>query len=78
MTEATIALLKPYATALHNIRADNDKEFSYHERIAEELGVKVYFAHPYHSWERDKNTNGPLCQYRHKSTDFKKGNSGRG
>lgn len=74
VTEATIALLKPYAAALHTITADNGKEFAYHERITEELGAQVYFAHPYHSWERglNENTNGLLRQYWPKSTDFKK------
>jgi IS30 family transposase len=74
VTEATIALLKPFAAALHTITADNGKEFAYHERITEELGVTVYFAHPYHSWERglNENTNGLLRQYWPKSTDLKK------
>ena len=36
-----------------------------HEHIAEELGIKVYFAHPYLSWERrvNENTNGLIRQY---------------
>jgi len=36
-----------------------------HEQIAEELGIKVYFAHPYSSWERgvNENTNGLIRQY---------------
>lgn len=74
VTEATIALLKPYAAVLHTITADNGKEFAYHEKITEELGAQVYFAHPYHSWERglNENTNGLLRQYWPKSTDFKK------
>jgi IS30 family transposase len=38
------------------------------------LGAAVYFAWPYHSWERglNENTNGLLRQYWPKSTDFKK------
>ena len=36
-----------------------------HEQITEELGIKVYFAHPYSSWERgvNENTNGLIRQY---------------
>lgn len=53
--------------------ADNGKEFAYHEQISQALGAKVYFAHPYSSWERglNENTNGLLRQYFSKSTDFK-------
>lgn len=74
VTEATIGLLKPFAAALQTITADNGKEFAYHEKITQALGVEVYFAHPYHSWERglNENTNGLLRQYWPKSTDFKK------
>ena len=56
------------------ITFDNGKEFSAHEAITEELGVKCYFAKPYHSWERGLNehTNGLLRQYYPKKTDFTK------
>ena len=44
---------------------DNGREFAGHERIAQLLGMDVYFAHPYSSWERgtNENTNGLLRQY---------------
>ena len=44
---------------------DNGKEFARHEAIATAMGAKVFFAHPYHSWERGLNehTNGLLRQY---------------
>lgn len=73
VTQATIELLKPYQSLVHTITADNGKEFAYHEKLAEALDAKVYFAHPYHSWERglNENTNGLLRQYWPKSTDFK-------
>lgn len=72
---ATISLLTPFKDhALHTITADNGKEFAYHEDITDALGATVYFANPYHSWERglNENTNGLLRQYWPKSTDFKK------
>ena len=73
VTAATITLLKPYQGALHTITADNGKEFAYHEELTTELGAAVYFARPYHSWERglNENTNGLLRQYWPKSTNFK-------
>jgi IS30 family transposase len=51
---------------------DNGREFARHKSIASRLGVAVYFAHPYSSWERgtNENTNGLLRQYLPKKTDF--------
>ncbi len=44
---------------------DNGREFARHRDLEKALGGKVYFAHPYHSWERglNENTNGLLRQY---------------
>lgn len=74
VTQATIALLKPFKDVVHTITADNGKEFSYHEEISKRLSTDVYFAHPYSSWERglNENTNGLLRQYFPKNTDFRK------
>lgn len=54
------------------ITFDNGLEFSEHERIAEGLDAKIYFAHPYSSWERgiNENTNGLIRQYFPKNIDF--------
>jgi IS30 family transposase len=43
----------------------NGKEFVEHENITAELQAEVYFAHPYHSWDRglNENSNGLLRQY---------------
>ena len=73
VTQATIELLLPYKDLVHTITADNGKEFAYHERIAAALDAKVYFAHPYHSWERglNENTNGLLRQYWPKQAELK-------
>ena len=67
VTAAVIELLKPYQT--HTITFDNGKEFSNHQAMAEALEADIYFAHPYHSWERglNENTNGLLRQYLPKS-----------
>ena len=72
LTEATVNALKPFMNQIHTITADNGKEFSFHEEIAEKLNILVYFAKPYHSWERgaNENTNGLIRQYFPKGTDF--------
>lgn len=52
---------------------DNGSEMAEHEYITEKTGVKVFFAHPYSSWERgtNENTNGLIRRfYPKKSTDF--------
>ena len=56
----------------HTATFDNGKEFAEHEALAERLGLAVFFAHPYASWERgtSEHTNGLLRQYYPKGTDF--------
>lgn len=51
---------------------DNGTEFSDWERFEKKSGMTVYFAYPYHSWERgtNENTNGLLRQYFPKDLDF--------
>jgi transposase, IS30 family len=51
---------------------DNGTEFSDWERLEKHTGMTIYFAYPYHSWERgtNENTNGLIRQYFPKSMDF--------
>ena len=51
---------------------DNGTEFSDWERLEKKSGATVYFAYPYHFWERgtNENTNGLLRQYFPKTMDF--------
>jgi IS30 family transposase len=51
---------------------DNGVEFSEFELTEKELGMKIYFALPYHSWERgtNENWNGLLRQFFPKGTSF--------
>jgi transposase, IS30 family len=72
LTETAIKALMPIKHLIHTITADNGKEFSLHEEIAEKLNISVYFAKPYHSWERgaNENTNGLIRQYFPKGMDF--------
>jgi IS30 family transposase len=72
VAEASIDLLNPYKEKVLTITADNGQEFAHHERIKEHLKTDVYFAHPYHSWERglNENTNGLIRQYFPKGMSF--------
>ena len=72
VTKTTIALLQPYLDKTLTITADNGKEFAGHERMTQQLGSTVYFAHPYRSWERglNENTNGLIRQYFTKGSSF--------
>ena len=58
-------LLDPIKRFVKTITFDNGKEFTLHEKIAQSLECKTYFAKPYHSWERgqNENANGLLRQY---------------
>jgi transposase, IS30 family len=51
---------------------DNGSEICKHEEITEKLGIVVYCAEPYRSWQRGLNehTNGLLRRFFPKGTDF--------
>jgi IS30 family transposase len=72
MKDTTIELLSPLAAKVHTITVDNGKEFCEHELIAAGLQARIYFAHPYASWERglNENTNGLVRQYFPKKYEF--------
>jgi len=61
----TVDLLAPHKEYTETITADNGKEFAHHTAISQALDAAVYFAHPYHAWERglNENTNGLIRQY---------------
>ncbi len=56
----------------HSLTLDNGREFARPKELERQLAMPVYFAHPYHSWERgtNENTNGLLRQYLPKGTDL--------
>jgi transposase, IS30 family len=62
----------PIKALVSTVTLDNGKEFSHHKIITETLGADVYFAKPYHSWERglNENTNGLVRQYFPKRIPF--------
>lgn len=72
VTEAIIELLQPIKHLVYTITADNGKEFSYHEQVANALNIKFYFCNPYSSWQRGLNehTNGLIREYIPKKSKF--------
>ena len=72
VSDAMIALLRPFASCVHTLTTDNGKEFAQHERIASTLDADFFFAHPYASWERgaNENMNGLIRQFFPKKMRF--------
>ena len=58
---------------MKSLTLDNGTEFHGFKELQDKLGIKVYFAQPYHSWERgtNENTNGLIRQYLPKGMCFK-------
>lgn len=59
-------------TLKQTITLDNGPENRDWQSLEERTGMKCFFAHPYHSWERgtNENTNGLIREYFPKKTDF--------
>ena len=55
-----------------SITYDNGGTFADHELIEKKTGISIYFAFPYHSWERgtNENCNGLLRQFFPKKSAF--------
>lgn len=64
--------LLPYIGFIRTITTDNGTEFAKHKELAEMLGTKIYFAHPYSSWEKGtiEYTNKLYRQYIPKGKRF--------
>jgi len=56
----------------YTITYDNDTCFANYEMIKKYTGIDIYFAYPYHAWERgtNENTNGLLRYFFPKKTSF--------
>lgn len=63
--QETLKIHKEHGDEILSITYDNGSEFSYHDLISLDTGIPIYFAYPYHSWERgsNENTNGLARQY---------------
>lgn len=71
--DATVDLLGVLpAQQRHTLTLDNGVEMSEYEAIERRSGLMVYFAQPYHSWERgtNENTNGLIREYFPKKSRF--------
>ena len=69
----TIARFKLIANdKKHTLTYDNGITFSYHDTTERKTGIDIYFAYPYHSWERgtNENFNGLLRQFFPKKSSF--------
>lgn len=73
LAKTVVQLLLPYKRFLRTITTDNGPEFADHKTIAKRLNTKVYFAHPYSSWEKGliEYTNKLYRQYIPKNKPFK-------
>ncbi len=71
-SNAAVRRLKPIDNFVHTITFDNGKEFAAHQDIALALDADIFFATPYHAWERglNENTNGLIRDFFPKGTDF--------
>lgn len=59
MKQVTCKLFIPLPqTKRRTCTNDNGPEFALHQETEKELNLMMYFAHPYHSWERGINENG--------------------
>lgn len=69
----TVARFKNIPTKKkYTVTYDNGSTFSEYELTEREAGMEIYFAYPYHSWERgcNENANGLLRQYFPKHMPF--------
>jgi IS30 family transposase len=73
LTARVIALVRRHRGWFKTITADNGTEFHDYKKIERATGVPIYFANPYHSWERgtNENTNGLIRQYLPKRVSMK-------
>jgi len=57
---------------MKTLTLDNDILFKMHKTLAKLLGLKIYFCHPYHSWEKGgvENVNKFIRRYIPKGSDL--------
>ena len=72
LARTVIHLLSPFKYHVKSITTDNGTEFACHEMIGKSLGVTIYFAAPYASWQKGaiENANGLIRQYVPKTETF--------
>lgn len=72
LAEMVVIMLLPYIGKIRSITTDNGSEFAEHLYIAKRLKTKIFFTHPYSSWEKGciEYHNKLIRQYIPKGTDF--------
>lgn len=70
LTEQAVSRIVPLPHK--TLTVDNGMENASHENMTKLFGIKVYFCHPYHSWEKgtNENTNGLVRRYLPKGTSI--------
>lgn len=53
LAQVVKVMMLPYIGKIRSITTDNGCEFAEHINIAKQLKTKIFFAHPYSSWEKD-------------------------
>ena len=58
----------------HSMTTDNDILFRHHRELERILGIRIYFCHPYHAWEKGgvENANRYIRRYIPKRSDISK------
>jgi len=76
VAKAVINSLLPYKEWVLSITFDNGLEFAEHQAIAKKLETKIFFTHPYCSWEKGQveNMNKLIRQYIPKNEPITKDN----
>ncbi len=72
LAQVVINMLLPYIGKIRSITTDNGSEFAEHLLVAKRLRTKIFFTHPYSSWEKGciEYHNKLIRQYIPKGTDF--------
>lgn len=72
LSKVVRTLLLPYKDKINTITTDNGPEFAAHKDITKYLGVPVYFADLYYSWQKVtvENTKKLIRQYISKKDSF--------
>jgi transposase, IS30 family len=73
MEKAFLRIKRRYPE-MRTITTDNDLLFEHHKRLEKLLDVKIYFCHPYHSWEKGsiENVNGEIRKHIPKGSNISK------
>lgn len=71
VTEACTRIKRRYGEWM-SMTADNDLLFQHHKELERKIGIRIYFCHPYHAWEKGtvENTNKYIRRYIPKSSDI--------